>query len=190
MNVYNTTVINVTKVYVNSRVNNGVVVVRKDHFLRGKIREGRIAATRNPFEGGAGGVKIIARPPVREIEPIRETRQSRPDSEIKRKSLPPVRLERESRVIRERVVAPTKEKSVFKPGKKPVVLKNVHKEKELEQQRVKNADDSGKPDKARLPAGKHRFKRVSEPAGGGEEAPGRKSDADERSKGEKEKQNR
>ena len=134
VNVTKKTTINVTNIYVNSRVTNGVVVVRKDNFLRGKIVHERIAPARNPFEGsGAGGVKIIGRPPVQEIKPIRETRQPRPDAEIKRVSLPPVRLEKESKTIKERVVAPTKEKSVFKPGNKPAPLKNIVKEKELEQ---------------------------------------------------------
>jgi hypothetical protein len=78
-------------------------------------------------------LKIIGRPPVPEIKPIRETRQPRPDIEIKRVSLPPVRLQKESVTIKRRVVAPTKEKSVFRPGIKPAPLKNIVKEKELEQ---------------------------------------------------------
>lgn len=134
VNISRTTTVNVTNVYVNSRVTNGVVAVRKDDFLRGRIRNERIVSARNPFEGGgAGGLKIIGRPPVREIRPIRETRQPRPEVEIKRTSLPPVRLEKASRIIQQRVVAPTREKSVFKPGNKPAPLRNVLKEKELEQ---------------------------------------------------------
>ena len=60
VNVYKTTNINITNVYVNSRVNNGVVVVKRDNFLRGRIKQERIAPSRNPFQrGGAGELKII-----------------------------------------------------------------------------------------------------------------------------------
>jgi hypothetical protein len=134
VNVYKTTNVHITNVYVNSTVNNGVVVVQRDNFLRGKIKQGRIAPTRNPFQRGVGGdMEVIGRPPVQEIKPIRETRQSRPDVQVTRTSLPPARLDREAKAIKERVVAPTKDKSAFTPGKKPPAHQNVVKEKELEQ---------------------------------------------------------
>ena len=215
VNVINTTTINITNVYVNSRVNNGVVVVRRDNFLRGKIAHERIAMSTNPFEkGGAGGVKILGRPPVKEIRPIRETRQARPEVEIKRASLPPVRLEKESSTIKKRAVAPTKEKSVFKPGSKPVPHKNVVKEKELEQwvapkkvktqksvvapppaAPVKKGEVAGKKAppavevrEVKPPAGKRQFKRVPEPQGAANVAPAPAPEPAERVKGEKEKQ--
>ncbi|HEY5998439.1 MAG TPA: DUF6600 domain-containing protein, partial [bacterium] len=134
VNVYKTTNINITNVYVNSTVNNAVVVVKRDNFLRGMIKQGRIAPTRNMFQrGGGGDLRIIGRAPIPEIKPIRETRQPRPDIQITRTSLPPARLDNQSRAIKDRVVAPTKDKSAFTPGKKPPAHKNVVKEKELEQ---------------------------------------------------------
>lgn len=133
VNVYNTTTIKVTNVYVNSTVTNGVVAVKRDNFLRGRVAQERIASPRNPFrEGGVGGVRVIARPPVREIKPIRETRQALPSAEIKRTSLPPERLKEVSQTIRGRAPAATKEKSVFRPGTKPAPLKNIQKDQELE----------------------------------------------------------
>jgi hypothetical protein len=188
VNVTINTSFSVTNVYVNSRVNNGVVVVRKDNFLRGRIAHERVAPSRNPFAGrGAGASKIIGRPPVHEIKPIRETRQPRPEVEIKRVSLPPVRLEKESITIRKRVVAPTKDKSVFKPGNKPAPLRNIVKEKELEQwiapkngkaaRAVVAPSPAGRlkkgeaPGTTSPPAGKHLFKRVSADQGGANATP-------------------
>ncbi|MHB8894905.1 MAG: DUF6600 domain-containing protein [Candidatus Geothermincolia bacterium] len=215
VNITNKTVFNVTNVYVNSRVTNGVVAVRRDNFLRGKIVHERIAVSKNPFQtGGSGRVKILAKPPVQEIRPIRETRQARPDVEIKRIALPPVKFEKASRAIRERVVAPTKEKSVFKPGKKPVLLRNVVKEKELEHwvapkkaktqksvvapppaERLKKGEIAEKPAppaeevrKARVPAGKRKFKRVLEPEGEEQVAPVAMPEPEDGLKGENEKQ--
>ncbi|HEY6000605.1 MAG TPA: FecR family protein [bacterium] len=134
VNVYKTTNINITNVYVNSTVNNGVVVVQRDNFLRGKIRQGRIAPARNPFQrGGGGDLRVIGRAPIPEIKPIRETRQPRPDIQITRTSLPPARLDKQARDIKMRVVAPTRDKSAFQPGRKPPAHRNVVKEKELEQ---------------------------------------------------------
>jgi hypothetical protein len=205
----------VTNVYVNSRVNNGVVVVRKENFLRGRILHERIAPSRNPFQGGgAGGLKILGKPPVLEIKPIRETRLARPDVEIKRVSLPPARLERESRTIKERIVAPTKERSVFRPGNTPAPLRNILKERQLEQwvppkkaptpqtivvpppaarpnrgePPVKPAPPAVQNREAQLPAGKHQFKRMAEPPGGAIVAPAPKIVPREFQKGEKEKQ--
>lgn len=218
VNITNKTVFNVTNVYVNSRVTNGVVAVRRDNFLRGRIVHERIAVSRNPFQtgesGGSGGVKILARPPVQEIRPIRETRQPRPDVEIKRISLPPVRLERASKTIKQRAVAPTKERSVFRPGKKPALLKNIVKEKELEQwvapkqvktqktvvapppaERLKKGEVTRKTPppavevrKVQLPAGKRQFKRVLESQGEANVIPVAMPEPAEQLKGEKEKQ--
>jgi len=216
VNVIRTTSFHVTNVYVNSRVNNGVVVVRKDNFLRGKIVHERITVSKNPFEkGGSGGVKILGKPPVQEIRPIRETRQSRPEVEIKRVSLPPVRLEKESITIKKRVVAPTKEKSVFKPGSKPVPLKNVVKEKELEEWvapktvktqiktvvaplppapvkkgevAVKKAPPAVEVREVKPPAGKRQFKRVPEPQGEANVVPAPTPKPENIPKGDKEKQ--
>jgi hypothetical protein len=195
VNVQQTTVVNVTNVYVNSRVRNGVVAVRKDNFLRGKIRHERIAPKRNPFEGrGGGGLKAIGRPPVREVKPIRETRQPRSDGQLKRRTLPSARLEKESKVIRERVVAPSKEKSAFKKGGAPRPLQNVRKEKGLEkwvpakkapapkagvapppEERQRKGEVREKPGtqvenarEGRRPAGKKRFKRMAEDGPQGE----------------------
>jgi hypothetical protein len=192
VNVYNTKIVNVTNVYVNSRVNNGVLVVKRDNFLRGKIAHERIVPSGNPFEhGGSGGLKVIGRPPVKEIQPIRETRQPRPDVVIRRVSLPPVRVENESKTMKKRVVAPTKTKSAFTPGKAPAQLKNVVKEKELEQwvapkpprpetvvvpapggpqgkieTRKKTLTKATEVQQVQPPPGKHQFKRVKEPQGG------------------------
>jgi hypothetical protein len=214
VNVYKATTINITNIYVNSRVNNGVVVVRRDNFLRGMIRQERIAPSRNPFELMPGGdLKIIGRPPVQEIKPIRETRQPRPEVQIKRTSLPPVRIEKESKAIQDRVVAPTKEKSAFKPGNQPAPLKNIQKEKQLEQwvppkkvpapkpivapapaEPPKKGEAPGKPAppavqgrEEQVPAGKHQFKRVPEPQGGATVAPRPAVVPEEPSKGKKEK---
>ena len=197
VNVSKVTTINITNVYINSRVNNGIVVVKRNNFLQGKIVHERVAASKNPFQGGPSGVKILGKPPVQEIKPIRETKQSRPVAEIKRNSLPPARAEIESKTIKARVVAPTKEKSVFKPGVKPAPLKNLVKEKELQQwvapkkapaaktvvaptptERPKNAVAPVKPAPPAVqnravqpPVGKHLFKREPEPQGGANVAP-------------------
>ena len=56
MNVYKTTTINITNVYVNSTVNNGVVVVKRDNFLRGRVKQARIAPARNPFQRGGAAI--------------------------------------------------------------------------------------------------------------------------------------
>jgi hypothetical protein len=152
VNVFKTVNINVTHVYINSRVNNGVVVVRRDNFLRGRITHERITPRQNPFQGGgAGGVKIIGRPPVLELKPLRETRQSRPEVASKPVSPPPARLERTSKTIQERVLAPTKEKSSFKPGNTPPPLKNVIKEKQLEQWVPPKKAPPSRPEVAPLP---------------------------------------
>ncbi|HWR96827.1 MAG TPA: FecR family protein, partial [Candidatus Methanoperedens sp.] len=193
VNVFKTTTINITNVYINSRVNNGVVVVRRDDFLNGRIRHARLVPSRNPFEPGSAGVaKILARPPVKEVPPIRATRQSRPNTDIKWISVPPARIDKQSQTMKTRVVAPTKDKSVFKPGKKPAPLKNIVKEKQLQQwvphQRVPGTEPGVVPAPAKRvqkgaapaqpgppavpgraaqpPAGKRQFKRVLEPQGG------------------------
>jgi hypothetical protein len=217
VNVHRTTVVNVTNVYINSRVTNGVVVVRKDNFLRGRIREVRIAPARNPFERRGGGEpQIIARPPVQEVRPIRETRQPRPEVSTRRFSPPTVRIEKESKAIKERVVAPTKEKSAFKKAGPPPPLRNIQKEKELERwvpprkapaskpapatttapaERPKKGDAPGKPAPSavqareeRMPTGKRHFKRVPEPQGGGSAVPVRPVMPEEPVKGMKERQ--
>ena len=54
-------------------------------------------------------------------------------------------------------MAPTKEKSAFNAGKKPVNLKNIVKEKELEQ------SDLAKKKAPGAKSGKRKFKRVPEP---------------------------
>ncbi len=204
VNVSATTNVNVTTVYVNSRVTNGVVAVRKDNFLRGRIREERIAPARNPFDRpGSREVSIIGRPPVREIKPIRETRQPRPEVQIKPSSLPPVRLQRESLAIRKRVVAPTRERSVFKPGNKPSVLRNIVKEKELEQwvapgkrktprspvapQSTEALKKVRSPEKPAVPAGKRQFKRLPEPRGEENVTPASAREPEERPNREKDK---
>jgi hypothetical protein len=177
VNVSRTTSFNVTTVYSNSRVTNGVVAVRRDDFLRGRIREARLAPSLNPFEArGKSGVNILGKPPVQEIKPIRETRQPLPLVEIKRVSLPPVRLERESVIFKKRVVAPTREKSVFKPGNKPAPLRNIEKDRDLEQwvapTKGKSAGATVAPPavvldrETQAPAGKRLFKRILEPQGG------------------------
>jgi hypothetical protein len=160
----------VTNVYVNSRVSNGVVMVGRDNFLRGKVVREQFAALKNPFRGvGSGGVKIIGKSPVLEIRPLRETRQPRPDVEVKRMSLPPVILEKASRTIRTRVVAPTKEKSVFNPGNRPATLKNVVKGKDLEQWVA--PPPAVRAREVQQPAGKREFKRILSPRGETEAAP-------------------
>lgn len=215
VNVYKTTTVNITNVYVNSRVNNGVVVVKRDNFLRGRVKQARITPSRNPFQqGGHGDLKIIGRPPLAEIKPIRETRQSRPDKQVSRTSLPPARLDKQSRDIKVRVVAPTKDKSAFEPGKKPPAHKNIVKDRQLDQwvppkkapapkpvpppaaaDRVKKGEPQGKPEPQAVPArepqppaGKIRFKRVTEPQGGPSGAPEPVFMPGEQRKGEQGKQ--
>lgn len=192
VNVRNRTTINVTNtVYVNSKVINGVVAVRKDNFLLGRIAHERIAAPLNVFQGReSGGIRVIGRAPVQELRPLRETRQPRPEVVIQREKLPPVRVETESRAIKVRVIAPTKVKSAFKPGLVPVPLKNIRREQEQwkpapQPRTLKNvlAPPAGQTQKgtsvihgrpaaadvqvheARPPAGKIRFKRVLERQG-------------------------
>jgi len=212
VNVVKTVTFNVTNIYINSRVNNGVVMVRKDNFLRGKVVREQIVAAKNPFGGGgARGVKILAKPPVQEIRPIRETRQPPRDVEIKRVSLPPVQLEKASRVIKQRVVTPNTANSVFKPGNKPALLRNIVKEKELEQwvapkkvktqktivsppvsERLKTGEVAGKKAtptvevrETRVPSGKRKFTRILEPEGEANVAPVATPELGERLKGEK-----
>jgi hypothetical protein len=164
VNVHATTTVNITAIYLNSKVRGGVVAVAKDSFLRGKIVNARINPLKNPFEGNQSGHgKIIGKPPVKEIKPIRETRQPKPDVVIKRQSLPPVRLEKESITIKKRVVVPTVERSVFKPGNKAEPLKNIVKEKELERWVAPKNETA--PSAGPGPAGKLKFKRLLEPQG-------------------------
>ncbi|MBI5015918.1 MAG: FecR domain-containing protein [Deltaproteobacteria bacterium] len=134
VNVSISTRINVTHVYVNSRAANGVVVVRRDNFLRGRIVQDRIRETRNPFvDRGRGSPVVIARPPVRELRPTRDTRLPRPEVSIVPRARPPERVERESRAVRQRAAPRGRERSVFVPDQKPRPLRNVEKEQGVDQ---------------------------------------------------------
>ena len=91
MNVTRITV--VKNVYVNSRVNNGVVVVDRNNFLRGDTKRMRIAKGQDPFRHpGAMGQRIMPRPPARDIKPIKETRLPRPG--VRPKALPQRQMEK------------------------------------------------------------------------------------------------
>ena len=189
VNVTNRTRVNVSTVYVNSKVSNGIVAVRKDNFLRGRIVDERVVSQKNQFQKNSpGGSIVIGRPPVREIAPIRESMRPQPAVVIKRQSLPPARLGNQSKIIKARVAATTRERSAFTPGSKPAVLKNIQKEKEFEEwkptRKAAAASRAGSPSAATVnsgravvkqssapavtkevqpPAGKRAFKRVPEP---------------------------
>ena len=129
VNIYNTKVVNITNVYVNSKVNNGVVVVHRDNFMRGDTKRVAIRdKSENPFTSSdRGKFKIIGRPPVEELKPTRETRLPKPDVRPDRKSIPPERFEKPASFIKERKAAKVPEESTFKPGKTPRDIRNLDK---------------------------------------------------------------
>jgi hypothetical protein len=130
VNVTNVKVVNVTNVYVNARVTNSVVVVNRNNFLAGNIKRVPINQKDNPFlNRGALGTKLIARPPVQELKPARETRFPRPQARLSQKQLPPARLEKPAPFVRQRAIAKGENKSAFQPGRKPPKLEQVLREK-------------------------------------------------------------
>lgn len=166
-----------TEIYVNSRVSNGVVTVKKDNFLHGRVKQARIASSRNPFAGGdAGGSQIIRRPPRLEIQPIRETRQPRSGVELKRFSPPPARIDLRSRTIRERVVAPPRGETDFRNDRSSPASRMRVAPLPVERPRVGEPSSNPEPPAvqgrgAQRPAGQHPFKRMPEPREGAEAAP-------------------
>ncbi len=127
VNIRTTRVVNVTNVYINSRVNNGIVIVHRDNFMRGDTRRISIRnKDENPFTGrDRGKFKIIGRPPVEELKPTREARLPKPDFRPDRRSLPPERFEKPASFIKERKAAKAPEESVFKPGREPEGFEEV-----------------------------------------------------------------
>jgi hypothetical protein len=127
VNIYKTKVVNITNVYINSKVNNGVVVVRKDHFVRGDTSRVAIRdKSQNPFTSrDRGKFKLIGRPPVEELRPTRETRLPKPNIKLERKALPPQKFERPATFIKERKAAKAPKESAFKPGRAPMDLKKL-----------------------------------------------------------------
>ena len=118
VNVNVTRITVVKNVYVNSRVNNGVVVVNRNGFLRGDTKRMRIAQGQDPFRHpGAMGQRVMPRPPARDIKPIKETRLPRPG--VKPKALPQRQMEKVLPMVKQRAIVRTQGRSAFAPGKTP-----------------------------------------------------------------------
>jgi hypothetical protein len=110
------------------------MVVKRDGFLHGRNERVHIAETANPFLGHhENNAKVIGRPPVQELKPIKETRQPLPATDIAHVSRPTARVEHESQTLKQRPVVKAKDASVFVPQKKVAPLKNVVKEKGVDQ---------------------------------------------------------
>jgi len=105
--------VNVTNVYVNSRVTNAVTVINRDTFLTGKQVKvaGRPA---NPFVPGAR-----VSPGRPDIRPVKATALSLPEKVVPLRSLPSQRVVEKVRTtdIQKRTLAVKNDVSVFKPGK-------------------------------------------------------------------------
>jgi len=116
VNVTRVTVVN--NVYVNSRVNNGVVVVNRNGFLMGDTKRMPISQGQDPFRHpGAMGQRAMPRPPARDIKPIKETRLPRPG--VTPKALPPRQMEEVLPMVKQRAIVRTQGRSAFAPGKTP-----------------------------------------------------------------------
>ncbi len=116
LNITHVTVIK--NVYINSRVNNAVVVVNRNNFLQGHTTRVVISGRQNPFlHRGAMGARVMPGTPARAIKPIRATMDPRPG--VKPKHLPPARIQKVRRVLQKRAIARSKGASAFKPGRKP-----------------------------------------------------------------------
>ena len=118
-------IVNVTNIYVNSTVKNGVVVVDRDRFVRGDhTRDRHVERRDNPFEHkGVGGTKLIGRPPVDEIKPTRETRRPNPKARPTPNALPPDIIRKTTPFVDKRPVARDRDKSVFRPGERPETIR-------------------------------------------------------------------
>lgn len=124
VNVYKTKVVNVTNVYVNSRVNNGVVIVNKNNFVQGNVTRVAIKNVRdpkqNPFlDPRRANARLIAAPPVKEIKPTRALMLPKPHVRPAPKALPPARVQKLVPVVTKRPVAVKKDFSVFRPNAAP-----------------------------------------------------------------------
>jgi hypothetical protein len=105
--------VNVTNVYVNSRVTNAVTVVHRDTFLTGKQMKvaGRPS---NPFVPGAR-----VSPGRPDIRPVKATALPLPEKVVPLRSLPSQRVVEKAQTtdIQKRTLAVKNDVSVFKPGK-------------------------------------------------------------------------
>ena len=124
VNIYKTKVVNVTNVYVNSRVNNGVVIVNKNNFVQGNVTRVAIKNVRDPKQNPflnprQANAKIIAAPPVKEIKPTRALMLPKPHVRPAPKALPPARVQKLVPMVTKRPVAVKKDFSVFRPNAAP-----------------------------------------------------------------------
>ncbi len=118
VNVYQTGVVNVTNVYVNSRVTNAVVAVNRNNFVMGKTTRLTVQRSSNPFiTKGALGARVMGAPPIKELRPVRETRVPRPDVRLSGKARPPRLLQEKRSFIKERGAARGGNSSAFRPSK-------------------------------------------------------------------------
>ncbi|MBS1112703.1 MAG: FecR domain protein, partial [Nitrospirae bacterium] len=105
--------VNVTNVYVNSRVTNAVTVVHRDTFLTGKQMkvDGRPA---NPFVPGAR-----VSPGRPDIRPVKATALPLPEKVVPARALPSQNVVEKVKAteIQKRTLAVKNDVSVFKPGK-------------------------------------------------------------------------
>ncbi|MHB8173474.1 MAG: DUF6600 domain-containing protein [Nitrospirota bacterium] len=116
INITHVTVIK--NVYINSRVNNAVVVVNRHNFLRGDPRRVAISGRQNPFiHPGAMGARVMPGTPARAIKPIKASRFPRPG--VRPKHLPPARIQKVIPMLRKRAIARSRGASAFRPGGKP-----------------------------------------------------------------------
>jgi hypothetical protein len=117
--------INITNVYVNSRVTNAVTVVHRDTFLTGK-RVKVSGAPANPF---VAGPRISPGRP--DIKPVKATVVPLPTKVIPERALPSKRLVEKQKTlgISKRPVAVKENVSVFKAGKpaSPMPVRKIEK---------------------------------------------------------------
>ena len=117
VNIINQTNINITNVYVNSRVTNAVVAVTKNNFASGKTARIVVRPNRDPFlVKGAGGARVIGAPPVKEIKPTKAMRLPRPGVKVAAHALPPRHVEQMKSFVQKRRPVIGRKGSAFRPS--------------------------------------------------------------------------
>jgi len=130
VNIYHKRAANVTNVFINSRITNGVVAVHRDDFLGGRVRRSEMAERENPFiHRGINNTSLTAAAPVKEFKPIRATILPKPDIRPSGKALPPREVERMRPRMEERRVVTDRAGSAFRPGEKPRPMKVIENDK-------------------------------------------------------------
>jgi len=147
VDIHTTKVIVNNNIYINSKVKHGIVVVNREHFLRGRtdrVRDDRVIKDLDSrFRDHDRDRSRAFAAPVRDIKPIRETRIPRPDRTFKADRLPkkvvePKKFERERRVVKGDV------KSAFEPAREPRHMKDLERITRPEFRRNGNKPAGGK----------------------------------------------